>query len=74
MLVPQYECVYVFSDYSDQHMIYYTDCRNMYEHHFVEAYVDSLYSGKEKVKLRNGNKQENEFQTQQKESQEIQSL
>jgi hypothetical protein len=49
MLLPQYECVYVFSDYSDQHMIYYTDCRNMHEHHPVGADVDSLYSGKEKV-------------------------
>jgi hypothetical protein len=49
MLVPRYECVYVFPDYSEQHTIYYTDCRNMHEHHPVGADVDSLYSGKEKV-------------------------
>ena len=49
MLVPHYDYVYVFSDYSDQHMIYYTDCRNMHGHHPVAAHADSLYSGKEKV-------------------------
>jgi hypothetical protein len=49
MLVPHYECLYVFSDYSDQHMIYYTDCRNIHEHHPAAADVASLYSGKEKV-------------------------
>jgi hypothetical protein len=49
MLVPHYECVCVFSDYSDQHMIYSTDCRNIHEHHLVAPEVDSVCSGKEKV-------------------------
>jgi len=50
MLVSHYECVYVFSDYSDLCMIYYTHHRNMDATQHVRVHLQGLYSGKKEDK------------------------